>query len=312
MLFAPMGEQLWVKAKRQMALCITIHSFQTETQFLKLNRQVVVDEATLAQIREAEQERRALEKEIMSMAIALDKLWYDEFKELQKHIKTINQSDADLAIELEYKGRKDKFADKLKNMCGGSGIRATAIDSIAKQCTDFVQLYRDSTHVKKYVSDKQYPMFVELLNRDLSTWLTYQVENKFTIKYKGKPLSQHSLGQRASALILFLLAQKDCDVLIIDQPEDDLDNQTIYQDVITQLKHLKGKMQFIFATHNANIPVLGDSEKVIACDCHESDIVIDAGNVDKHSTQKKIVDVMEGGKDAFEHRKKIYGLWRIS
>ena len=70
--------------------------------------------------------------------------------------------------------------------------------------------------------------------------------------------------------------------------------------------------EFIFATHNANIPVLGDSEKVIACEFLETKISVDSGDVDKHSTQKKIIDVMEGGKDAFEQRKKVYGLWKMS
>ena len=196
-------------------------------------------------------------------------------------------------------------------MCQGSGIRSTSYDRIANGYTDFIQIYRNDSQLKTILSEAQFVEFKGRLHDDLSNLLAYQVENEFTIKYKGKPLAKHSLGQRASALILFLLAQKDCDVLIIDQPEDDLDNQTIYRDVIKEIKSLKGNMQFIFATHNANIPVLGDSEKVIACDCHESKIIIDAGNVDKHSTQKKIVDVMEGGVDAFEYRKKIYSLWSI-
>ncbi|WP_262232418.1 ATP-binding protein, partial [Escherichia coli] len=77
------------------------------------------------------------------------------------------------------------------------------------------------------------------------------------IEFRGKPLEQHSLGQRASALMLFVLNQQDNDVVIIDQPEDDLDNQTIYDDVIKIIRAMKPRTQFIFATHNANIPVLG-------------------------------------------------------
>lgn len=68
----------------------------------------------------------------------------------------------------------------------------------------------------------------------------------------------------ASALILFVLSQRENDVIIIDQPEDDLDNQTIYEDVIKLVRKLKPRTQFIFATHNPNIPVLGDAEQVVA------------------------------------------------
>ena len=281
-------------------------------EFLKLNKQITADKATLVKIKKAEESRLKLEQQILDNAIALDKLWHEEFKELQKQIKKINDAESELEIVVEYKGRKDKFVEKMKNIYRGSGIRTTAYDSIAQQYVDFIQIYRDRSHLQAILSESHYAEFLKRLSENLSELLTYQIENKFIINYKGKPLAQHSLGQRASALILFLLAQKDCDVLIIDQPEDDLDNQTIYRDVIRELKKLKGDMQFVFATHNANIPVLGDSEKVIACEFLQSNISIDSGNVDKHSTQKKIVDVMEGGKDAFEHRKKIYGLWRIN
>jgi chromosome segregation protein len=101
--------------------------------------------------------------------------------------------------------------------------------------------------------------------QNLKSLLTYQTPNKFTIIYRGKELQHHSLGQRASALILFVLSQKENDVIIIDQPEDDLDNQTIYEDVIKLIRQMKPEVQFIFATHNPNIPVLGDAELVHAC-----------------------------------------------
>ena len=143
--------------------------------------------------------------------------------------------------------------------------------------------------------------------------LTYKVENKVTIKYKGKALTRHSLGQRASALILFLLAQKDTNVLIIDQPEDDLDNQTIYEEVITEIVNLKSQMQFIFATHNANIPVLGESEKVVACDFEDgTNIALKDGSIDTPDIQKAIVSIMEGGEIAFNKRREIYNIWRLS
>ena len=112
-------------------------------------------------------------------------------------------------------------------------------------------------------------------------------------------------------MILFLLAQKDNDVLIIDQPEDDLDNQTIYDEVIKQMVALKGQMQFRFATHNANIPVLGDSEKVSAFSYEDKErISINAGTIDSPQIHDSIVGIMEGGHDAFNKRNEIYKMWR--
>jgi ABC-type enterochelin transport system ATPase subunit len=148
---------------------------------------------------------------------------------------------------------------------------------------------------------------------DLFNLLTFEVENRLMIKFEGKPLEEHSLGQRASALILFLLAQKENDILIIDQPEDDLDNQTIYKDVICEIKKLKGNMQFIFATHNANIPVLGDSEMVVSCQYLDGkEIQVESGSIDYPEIQGKIIQIMEGGKEAFDYRKNIYKIWERS
>ena len=106
--------------------------------------------------------------------------------------------------------------------------------------------------------------FEQYFTDNLIALLTWQVPNRFTLKYHEKPLKNHSIGQRASALILFVLSQRDNDVVMIDQPEDDLDNQTIFEDVVKLVRRLKPETQFLFATHNPNIPVLGDAEQILA------------------------------------------------
>lgn len=129
------------------------------------------------------------------------------------------------------------------------------------------------------------------------------------IYYHGKLLRHHSIGQRASALILFILMQSNNDIILIDQPEDDLDNKIIYDEVITAIVKKKQDMQFIFATHNANIPVLGDAERIFVVEYQDTKIDISQGNIDLQSTHKHIVDIMEGGKDAFDKRQLIYTSW---
>ena len=100
------------------------------------------------------------------------------------------------------------------------------------------------------------------------------------------------------------------DIIIIDQPEDDLDNKVIYDEVISAISKTKPNVQFIFATHNANIPVLGDAERVLVVDFNETDIEVSQGNIDMLDTQKQIIDIMEGGREAFDKRKMIYTSWR--
>ena len=91
-----------------------------------------------------------------------------------------------------------------------------------------------------------------------------------------------------------------------------MDNQTIYDEVIKEIINLKNNMQFVFATHNANIPVLGESEKVVACNFEDSSMIdIVEGSIDTPMIQKSIVSIMEGGKEAFSRRKDIYNIWKI-
>ena len=118
--------------------------------------------------------------------------------------------------------------------------------------------------------------------------MSRQVENKVDIYNHGKLLRQHSIGQRVSALILFILTQDDNDIIFIDQPEDDLDNKVIYDEVITAIARKKPYMKFIFATHNANIPVLSDSERVLVDEFQETQIDVAQGNIDLASTHKQI------------------------
>ena len=69
---------------------------------------------------------------------------------------------------------------------------------------------------------------------------------------------------------------------------------------------MKSKVQFIFATHNPNIPVLGDAEQIQACSFMDNNIAVQSGGIDDQVQQKTIVEIMEGGKEAFNRRKEIY------
>ena len=278
-------------------------------EFLEMKRNYEDLKLRIKGIEKSETERGKQETNLMEKISELQKLWHAEFKTIEEEVNRINDVNTLLNIEIEYKGRKDKFISKLKKTFRGTNIRENSYQQITEKYNDFIEIYKNKTHLKDNVNENQLSAFNKRFNENIEDLLTYQIENKFIIKYKGKDLARHSLGQRASALILFLLAQKENDVLIIDQPEDDLDNQTIYEEVIKEIKKLKGNMQFIFATHNANIPVLGDSEKIISCTYSEEKIDVNDGTIDHCDTQKQIVTIMEGGVEAFDRRKNIYEIW---
>ena len=124
-----------------------------------------------------------------------------------------------------------------------------------------------------------------------------------------RKLTQLSKGQRATALLLILLTDTK-KPLIIDQPEDDLDNRFIYDGVVTQLRKLKGKRQIIASTHNANIPVLGDAELVLTLHASSDHSELDlnsVGSLDLVPVRKSIESILEGGVEAFSSRRRIYG-----
>jgi chromosome segregation protein len=119
-----------------------------------------------------------------------------------------------------------------------------------------------------------------------------------------------SAGQQATALLRVLLNQGG-PPLIIDQPEDDLDNQVIFE-IVDLIWKAKGKRQLIFSSHNANLVVNGDAELVVCCDYrdagdHSAGRIKLEGAIDIPSVRDEITVVMEGGEKAFRLRKEKYG-----
>ncbi len=123
-------------------------------------------------------------------------------------------------------------------------------------------------------------------------------------KANFKDASDLSRGQKCTALLPILLARRDSP-LIIDQPEDNLDNHFIYETVVNAVQRLKKRRQMIFITHNANIPVLAEADLVLVMN---SDGRI--GTVEKSGTvdecREQIIELLEGGRKAFELRSKRY------
>ncbi|TIO25751.1 MAG: ATP-binding protein, partial [Mesorhizobium sp.] len=155
------------------------------------------------------------------------------------------------------------FTIRLEAALKGSSVRSEGIEAICGKYVDFAAIYANLDEAAALAKGRA-DAFREYFLRALPTLLTFQVPNTYEINYHGRPLRSHSLGQRASAMTLFLLSQQEHDLVLIDQPEDDLDSQTVYEEVVKRIRKIKSNRQFIFATHNANFPVLGDSESVSA------------------------------------------------
>ena len=127
-------------------------------------------------------------------------------------------------------------------------------------------------------------------------------ELKITFGPNRRPIKQGSPGEKAAALLAFILSYGD-EPLLLDQPEDDLDNELIYDLIVKQLRETKTKRQIIVVTHNANIVVNGDAEIVFPLHvvCTETRIR-QAASIQQKSVRDAICNILEGGEQAFEQR----------
>ena len=277
--------------------------------FVKLNAELQKAKMALEEIAKSRIRKIALRDELLRELKRLSDLWHKEFKEIEVEIRRLNVSQSALQIVPQYKGDKAAFVKELQSRFKGSRLREATLQGVLDQHADFISVYETLDTICNSLGESG-DVFRRYFNENKAFLLTWQVPNLFRIEYHGKELRDHSLGQRASALILFILSQHDNDVIVIDQPEDDLDNQTIFEDVIKLIRTLKNSIQFIFATHNANFPVLGDAEQVGACSFAGGSGEIQVGSIDEPGIQKAIVSIMEGGHEAFARRKEIYQLWK--
>ncbi len=254
--------------------------------------------------------KHSSKREALLLAIAnLNEAWHAEFKFIAAELEKINSAQSSLQIVSEFKGDKAVFQKKMEDAFRGSNIRKESFAVLAAGYIDFGAIYTDLAVAAQKARSKA-ETFADLFTEYAFSLLSFQIPNMYEVTYNGKLLKSHSLGQRASAMMLFLLSQNDNDLLLIDQPEDDLDSQTVYEEVVKLLRTIKSRQQFIFATHNANFPVLGDAETVTACSVEDDAFNVVTGSVDSKDCQTKIIRIMEGGPEAFDRRKTIYQIWK--
>lgn len=124
-----------------------------------------------------------------------------------------------------------------------------------------------------------------------------------------RQLDKLSVGQKCTVLLSIVLLEGS-PPLLIDQPEDDLDNQFIFDQIVETLRQEREKRQFLIATHNANIPVSGDADLILVFEAGVEHAWIAKGGIgslDVESVKKFVADILEGGSEAFRIRKEKYG-----
>ncbi len=133
---------------------------------------------------------------------------------------------------------------------------------------------------------------------------------EFNMQWSGKKLYQLSPGERGMVLLIFYLFIDKSDVpLVIDQPEENLDNESVYKILMSCIKAAKKRRQIIIVTHNPNLAVVCDAEQIIYSEINKRDgnrITYTSGSIEKYNINKKAVDVLEGTRPAFDNRESKY------
>lgn len=243
----------------------------------------------------------------------LHDFWRERFGEREAEVRRLEtELPLEIRLQTSFKSKRKAFGEFLKSKFRGTGLQGGTYDAIQAAFVDGRELYQGRADLDKKLSESAVLKVRSTLLEHLCDFLTFRTPDETVILYHGKPLGEYSLGQRATVILHILMHLQRHPVIIIDQPEDDLDNETLYSHFIKQLVDRKDQTQFIFATHNPNIPVLGDAEQAIVCQKNADAFSFDHGSIDNKAIQNRIVTVMEGGEDAFRRRNEIYQLWKSS
>lgn len=267
-----------------------------------------------------------IRKERNKLLSELKSLKDNYFQERTKQANLINtRSGGKLQIIIQEGDNKKIYSTMLKKIKVGSHAEKKEIDEIIDSVTPIelvekaldrdVKGFSSLCKVTEIKGENIVNQLTEYSNLPQSLAMQYDAypEDLIQINYQkndGKhyPLSELSMGQKADALIMIALGDGEMPV-IIDQPEDALDVPSIWADICTRLRISKHARQFIFTTHNSSISVSSDSDEfiVLAADGAKG-WISKSGSIDQKNIKDDVVGHLEGGYDAYELKRKKYGL----
>jgi hypothetical protein len=237
--------------------------------------------------------------------------WTQEQKDLMKRIL------ADRQITLEGRIIFDQviFLERLKEVLSLRSFRAAADRTVDDRVRDqfkiidaasFLQFMQDRLHQiegEDFVLGDIASLFYDVAKR--SAFLRVEP----VITYGGRPLDRLSVGQKGTVyLCLKLATQAFTQPLIFDQPEDDLDNEFIIEELVEIFRSIKQFRQVILVTHNANLVVNADAEQVVVAENANGVLKYSSGSLEAESTNKAVRRILEGGDEAFLKRELRYNL----
>ena len=313
------------------------------TQHEKLLQRRAQLEREVAMLQKTEQELEETERKLRDAHLRLMEAHESRLAARREQAQTLEEMDTDVRLDvLGFRDRED-FESRRDQWFGGAGLqerdwialcdhvfapsgqiperifalveairedvletasRSAPIDSKDSQVAGLIGGNRLTGHFFRALEKDDRVRLDELerfLPNDLVQAKVRVAEGSF------KTIETGSVGERSTAILSLLLSAGD-QPIIIDQPEDDLDNQYVYNVVVNLLRHRKFSRQVIIATHNANIPVNGDAELIVALGVKDRlGMVLGAGSIDRADIKDHVSVIMEGSVEAFRLRHERYG-----
>lgn len=275
-------------------------------------------------------ERTELVKAIFRDKLLISNIYKDLYKPVTEFIidnkNELSDYNVNIDVTLQLAEFEDRFFSYVSNGNAGSfygtsegRARLESLTEIVnwndqESVVNFLNQINESLHFDKRVDQKDSKRelrkqlkggFKELDFYDFLYSLDY-LESSYQLKLGDKTLSALSPGERGALLLIFyLLLDKDDIPIIIDQPEENLDNQSVYKILVHFIKQAKKRRQIIIVTHNPNLAVVCDAEQIIRTDIDKTKgnlFNLKGGAIEDLSINAEIVDVLEGTRPAFNNR----------
>jgi len=292
-------------------------------EFSNISRELAAAQGIEKDYKRQEKWKNELVKKREALLHELDSTVRERYELISKKARKLNKKELDgkMKIEVRIRGNKSKLKNYLLKLPGIGERKIEWIDE--KDDLTVRQLVQDIRSEDKSSLRDTYDMtsataetLSSLTRKELMELEEIVLEESLEIMLNIGPQDEPnykdiqglSSGQKCTAILNLLLLESK-DPLVIDQPEDNLDNAFIAENIVSELRKQKETRQFIFSTHNANIPVFGDAEWIAVMQIAKGSAIVKdehIGSIDNVKLRPMVENILEGGKQAFEMRRLKY------
>ncbi|HAP2985684.1 TPA: DNA repair ATPase [Enterococcus faecalis] len=298
-----------------------LENIATNETLRSLTKQAEVEEEKLAKFNMFSEETDRLNLKIIQKKEEI-LTQYNNFKRLREKLEKEFKIQAN-QVEIELNFLPITFESQIGYLHGRNSINNSFIEAFNENSDSKIESIFDNLDLSYNQGKTQNDLIKDVLERQ---WYS----RNYTLKYDGDNFLQMSQGKKAFVILTLILEfSKDEKPVIIDQPEDSLDNRAIYVELTKYLKSKKRDRQIILVTHNPNVVVGADSENVIVANQH-SELYPNANQIQfdylngplenslnnddaidflsKRGIREHVVELLEGGNEAFKKREEKYEL----